>query len=82
MARLFLPRIRKILTMTEPHMALFVAPVGVGRIHLALDLLEQEYFHHFDFVVILCAIPVADPEWFPGFLEISQIFWYNDMFFP
>ena len=35
------------LTMLEPHMVLFVAPTGVGKTHLALDLLKQEYFNHF-----------------------------------
>ena len=38
----------------EPHMALFVAPIGVRKTLLALDLLEREYFNHFDFIVILC----------------------------
>ena len=40
--------------MLEPHRALFVVPAGVGKMHLALDLLEREYFNHFDFIVILC----------------------------
>ena len=35
-------------------MALFVAPTGIGRIHLALDLLEREYLNHFNFIIILC----------------------------
>ena len=42
------------LTLKEPHTALFVAPTGVGKTHLALDLLEREYLSHFDFIVILC----------------------------
>ena len=42
------------LTMLEPHTALFVAPTGVGKTNLALDLLEREYLNHFDFTVILC----------------------------
>ena len=29
--------------MKEPHTALFVAPTGVGKTHLALNLLEKEY---------------------------------------
>ena len=33
---------------------LFVAPTGVGKTHLALDLLEKEYKNHFDFIVIIC----------------------------
>ena len=40
--------------MKEPHTALFVAPTGVRKMHLALNLLESEYRHHFDFIVIIC----------------------------
>ena len=35
--------------MKEPHTALFVAPTGVGKTHLALNLLETEYKNLFDF---------------------------------
>ena len=37
-----------------PHTALFIAPTGVGKMHLALDLLESEYKNQFDFVIIIC----------------------------
>ena len=40
--------------MKEPHTALFVAPTGVGKTHLALSLLESEHRNHFDFIVIIC----------------------------
>ena len=40
--------------MKEPHTALFIAPTGVGKTHLALSLLENEYRIHFDFIVIIC----------------------------
>ena len=40
--------------MKEPHTALFVALTGVGKTHLALNLLENEYRNHFDFIVIIC----------------------------
>ena len=40
--------------MKEPHTALFIAPTGVGKTHLALNLLETEYIHHFNFIVIIC----------------------------
>ena len=40
--------------MKEPHTALFVAPTGVGKTHLALSLLETEHRNHFDFIVIIC----------------------------
>ena len=38
--------------MKEPHTALFIAPTGVGKTHLALNLLENEYRNHF--IVIIC----------------------------
>ena len=40
--------------MKEPHTALFVAPTGVRKTHLALSLLENEYRNHFNFIVIIC----------------------------
>ena len=40
--------------MKELHTALFIAPTGVGKTHLALSLLENEYRNHFDFTVIIC----------------------------
>ena len=40
--------------MKELHIALFVAPTGVGKTHLALSLLETEYRNYFDFIVIIC----------------------------
>ena len=40
--------------MKEPHTALFIAPTGVGKTHLALSLLENEYRNHFDFIEIIC----------------------------
>ena len=40
--------------MKELHTALFIALTGVGKTHLALNLLENEYRNHFDFIVIIC----------------------------
>ena len=40
--------------MKGPHTALFVALTGVGKTHIALNLLETEYFNHFDFIIIIC----------------------------
>ena len=40
--------------MTEPYVVLFEASTGVGKTHLALDLLEKEYLNHFDFIIIIC----------------------------
>ena len=54
MAHTFLQFIRLKMFMKELHTALFVAPTGVGRTHLALNLLENEYRNHFDFIIIIC----------------------------
>ena len=43
--------------MKEPYTALFLAPTGVGKTHLALNLLESEYRHHFNFIIIICPTP-------------------------
>ena len=40
--------------MEEPHTALFIAPNGVGKTHLAVNFLESEYRNHFEFIVIIC----------------------------
>ena len=40
--------------MKEPYTALFVAPTGAEKTHLALSLLETEYRNHFNFIVIIC----------------------------
>ena len=48
---MFLLYIRKMF-IKELHTALFVAPTGVGKTHLALSLLETEYRNHF--IVIIC----------------------------
>ena len=40
--------------MKVPHTALFIAPTGVGKTHLALNSLENEYRNHFNFIIIIC----------------------------
>ena len=55
MAHTFLQSIRLKMFLKEPHTALFIAPTGVGKMHLALNLLENEYKNHFDFIVIICS---------------------------
>ena len=54
MAHTFLQYIRLKMFMKELHTALFIAPTGVGKTYLALNLLEDEYTNHFDFIVIIC----------------------------
>ena len=64
--------------MLERHTALFVAPMGVGKAHLAVDLLKREYFNHFNFIVILCPTlryneTYHRQKWFWPDLHIIQI---------
>ena len=40
--------------MKEQHTSLFAASAGVGKTHLALNLLESEYKIHFNFIIIIC----------------------------
>ena len=54
LAHTFLLHIRIKMFMKELHTALFVAATGVGKTHLALSLLENEYRHHFNFILIIC----------------------------
>ena len=55
--------------MTESHTALFVAPTGVGKTYLALDLLKKKYLNHFNFIIIICTTLLYNKtyrsrEWF------------------
>ena len=54
MAHTFLQSIRLKMFMKELHTALLVALTKVGKTHLALNLLENEYRNHFDFIAIIC----------------------------
>ena len=54
MVHTFLQYIRLKMFMKEPHTALFIAPAGVGKTHLALNLLENGYRDNFDLIVIIC----------------------------
>ena len=38
----------------EPHTAMFIAQTGCGKTHLVLDLIENQYYKHFDCIVIIC----------------------------
>ena len=51
---MFLLYIRIKMFMKEPNTALFIALTGVGKTHLALNLLKSEYRNHFNFIVIIC----------------------------
>ena len=60
----------------EPHTAIFSGPTGCGKTQKVLDLIEEEYKHHFDNIVILC--PTL--RWNKTYLERSWI-WRDDFVF-
>ena len=66
------------LMMLEPYTMLFVAPTGVGKTQLALDLLETEYLYNFDFILIIRTMlkhneTYKSRKWFWTDLEVISI---------
>ena len=60
----------------DPHSAIFSGCTGCGKTQRVLDLVEKEYKHHFDNIVILC--PTL--RWNKTYLERSWI-WNDDYVF-
>ena len=61
----------------ESHTALFVALTKIGKMHLALDLLELEYLNYFDYVIILCPTLKHNEMYRQG-----KLFWTNSYVIP
>ena len=38
----------------DPPTAIFTGQTGCGKTHLVLDLIENQYYKHFDFIFIIC----------------------------
>ena len=60
-----------------PHTAIFTGPTSCGKTQKVLDLIQFEYKHHFENIVILC--PTL--RWNKTYLEMSWI-WCDDYVFP
>ena len=60
----------------DPHTAIFSGPTSCGKTQRVLDLIEQEYKHHFENIIILC--PTI--RWNKSYLERSWI-WSDDYVF-
>jgi len=60
----------------DPHTALFSGPTSCGKTQRVLDLIETEYRHHFDNVVVLC----STLRWNSTYLEWDWI-WKDDYVF-
>ena len=37
----------------KPHTSIFIGQTGSGKIHLVLELIENEYNNHFDYIVFI-----------------------------
>lgn len=60
----------------EPHTAIFSGPTSCGKTQRVLDLIEKEYKHHFENIIILC--PTI--RWNKTYLERSWIWKDNYVF--
>ena len=60
----------------HPHTSIFSGPTSCGKTQKVLDLIEKEYKHHFENIVILC--PTL--RWNKTYLERSWI-WKDDYIF-
>ena len=38
----------------KPHTSIFIGQTGCGKTHLVLELIENQYNKHFDYIVIIC----------------------------
>ena len=38
----------------KPHTAIFTGQTGCGKTYLVLDLVENHYKKHFDYIIIIC----------------------------
>ena len=38
----------------KPHISIFTGQTGCGKTHLVLELIENHYKNHFDYIVITC----------------------------
>ena len=38
----------------KPQTAMFIGQTGCGKTHLVLELIENEYDNHFDYIIIIC----------------------------
>ena len=38
----------------KPHTAMFIGQTGCGKTHLVLNLIENEYKKHFNYIIIIC----------------------------
>ena len=38
----------------KPHTGIFIGPMGCGKTHLVLDLIDNEYKRYFDYIIIIC----------------------------
>ena len=40
----------------KPHTDMFISQTGCRKTHLVLDLMENQYNNHFDYIIIICPI--------------------------
>ena len=38
----------------KPHTSIFIVQMAYGKTHFVLELIEKEYYKHFDYIIIIC----------------------------
>jgi len=61
---------------TEPHTAMFAGPTGCGKSKKVVDLLQKEYLHHYEYIILLCPTIRENRT----YLECSPLWEDDDVF--
>ena len=70
----------KIMSSTDfiktPHIAIFCGIMGSGKTKLALDLIENYYLNHYDYIIILCSTLRHNRTYLDrGWIKTDQYVW-------
>ena len=63
-------------TVKQPHTCMFAGPTSCGKSRKAIELLQNEYRQHFEFIVILCPT-IKDNK---TYLECDPLWTDDDIF--
>ena len=62
----------------KPHTAIFTRPTGCGKTHLVLDLIEEEYNKHFDYIIIIWPTLPWNKTYFKDWIKNNDKVWLID----
>ena len=64
----------------KPHTAIFIDQTGCGKTHLVLELIENHYKKHFDYIVIIYPTPTENNKTYhdKGWIKNDDNVWLVD----